>query len=98
MRLGRPVAPAEHRLEMPRESEIGMPDRIRRVQVYGFFEQPARFCQVYLRETAEMPMRPHGPVPRIELIRVFALRLSDPGGADAGRERAGDAPGNLVLH
>ena len=43
-------------------------------------------------------MRPHRPVPRIELIRAFALRLSNLGGNDAGRDRAGDAPGNLVLH
>src|SRR5262249_12458300 len=42
-------------------------------------------------------MSPYRPVPRIELIWVLALRLADLGRDDAGRERAGGAPGDLVL-
>src|SRR5262249_35677355 len=43
-------------------------------------------------------MGPYSPVPGIELIWVFALRLPDLGCDNAGRDRPGNASGYLVLH
>ena len=43
-------------------------------------------------------MGPYSPVPGIELIRLLALRSGGIFGRDnARRDRAGDAPGDLVL-
>ena len=54
--------------------------------------------QIFAGEPADVPVRPHCAVPGVELARFLALRLLDLGRDDAGRDRAGDAEGDLVLH
>src|ERR1051326_3978971 len=75
MRLGRRIAPPEDRLEMISESQIAERHRIRWVQGNRFIQQPARLGKVFPRETADMPMGPHCPIPGVELARFLALRL-----------------------
>ena len=46
VRFGRPVTPAENRLEMTRKGEIGERHRIRWVKRDGFVQEPSRLRQV----------------------------------------------------
>jgi hypothetical protein len=83
---------------MPSKCEIGIGHRICRVQCDRFRQQAPRLREILTREAAHVPVRPHRAVPGIELIGVLALRLPDLGRDDAGRDRAGDAAGDFVLH
>src|SRR6516162_142584 len=97
MGLDRPVAPAEQGFEMPSEGKIRICHRICPVQQDGFSHQAARLGQVFTREATDMPTGSYGPVPGIELTWFLAPRLPDLGCDNAGLDRAGNAPGDLVL-
>src|SRR5205823_12949403 len=53
VRLGRPITPAEHRLEMPSKGQIAECHRIRRIQGDGIVQKAARSGQGFAVEAAE---------------------------------------------